>query len=268
MSIKRLIFAIILFTLGTSIQAETINCTPITALPATITAQGIYCLTGNLVTSQTSGNAITINAPNVTIDLNGWKVGGQGAGTSSLATGIYSSANNVTIQNGIVRGFNVGIELLGSGDVVQDMLIDTNYYIGIWMLGTGALVEHNQVVNTGNSSACNAFGIATTASGATQSDNIVSGITAGSGCYAEAIDIEGANSIVRNSVALNPAVLSGVTSAGIYNQASGGTIVVNNTISAFGYGIFNTQGIYTFNTVTNCTTDFSGGTSGAGNSGN
>ena len=32
-------------------RAETVNCTPITALPAVITVQGIYCFTGNLATA-------------------------------------------------------------------------------------------------------------------------------------------------------------------------------------------------------------------------
>ncbi|MDE2235658.1 MAG: hypothetical protein KGL13_02845 [Gammaproteobacteria bacterium] len=268
MSIKRLLFALLMSILGTSIQAETINCTPITALPATITAQGIYCLTHKLGTNMTSGTAITINANNVTIDLNGWKVDDGAAGSGTLAVGILSNYDNVIIKNGIVRGFRIGIELNGSGDVVQDILSDTNQYIGIWLTGTGALAEHNQVVNTGNTNNCNAFGIATTGVGATQSDNIVSGIVTGSGCFAEAIDVEGANGIVRNSVAINTAVPSGYTSYGIINQTPGGTIIVNNNVSTFTYCIFNTQGIYTYNTATNCTTDFSGGTSGLGNSGN
>jgi len=268
MSIKRLLFALLMSMLATSIQAETVNCTPITSVPVTITAQGIYCLTGKLGTAQTSGYAITINANNVTIDLNGWKVDDGAAGAGTIAYGIYSTANNVTIKNGIVRGFDVGIYLAGSGDVVHDMLVDTNYYVGIWMSGPGALVEHSQVVNTGSTNS-SAYGIASQGTGSTVSDNVVSGITAASGLYAEAIDVEGANSVIRNNVTSNPAILSGVTSAGIYNQTGGNTIIVNNTASAFTYGIINTaSGIYSFNTVTNCTTDFSGGTAGAANSGN
>ena len=92
MKITRLIISLLLATLATSVQAETINCTPITSLPATIDAQGLYCLTGNLATGQTSGNAIIINANNVTLDLNGWKVGGQAAGSGTNAAGIYSAA--------------------------------------------------------------------------------------------------------------------------------------------------------------------------------
>ena len=96
-------------------QGETVDCTPITTLPATISTQGIYCLTGNLAAPSTfgSGHAITIDANNVTLDLNGWKLGGQAAGAGTLAIGIYSLANNVTVKNGIVRGFYYGVLLGG-----------------------------------------------------------------------------------------------------------------------------------------------------------
>jgi hypothetical protein len=72
-----------------TVRAETLNCTSITSLPATINTQGVFCLTGNLGTNISSGNAIYITANNVTLDLNGWKVGGQAAGTGTDAYGIY-----------------------------------------------------------------------------------------------------------------------------------------------------------------------------------
>ncbi|MGH8399340.1 MAG: hypothetical protein ACRETA_14045, partial [Gammaproteobacteria bacterium] len=227
MSIPRLTLTLIMALLATSIKAETINCTAITSLPATITAQGIYCLTGKLGTAQTSGVAITINANNVTLDLNGWKVDGGAAGTSTTEIGIFSEANNVTIKNGIVRGFFAGIYLNGSGDVVQDVLLDTNYYLGIWTTGPGALVEHNQVVNSGYTTTGNTFGILSTGTGATISDNIVSGVTSGGG-EEVGIGVNAANSTVRNNVVSNTTLPSaGVTSYGIYNYA--GNIVLNNT---------------------------------------
>ena len=37
-------------------HAETTNCTAITSLPAVITSQGVYCFTGNLSTSMTTGS--------------------------------------------------------------------------------------------------------------------------------------------------------------------------------------------------------------------
>src|SRR5262245_13223909 len=57
--------------LGVSAQAETTLCTPITSLPATITVQGIYCLTSDFSVNMATGSAVTIDTNNVVIDLNG-----------------------------------------------------------------------------------------------------------------------------------------------------------------------------------------------------
>src|SRR5687768_7170485 len=68
------------------------NCTGfVTTLPATIATQGVWCLKQDLSTAITSGNAIAITANNVTLDCNGFKLGGLSAGPASTATGIGSS---------------------------------------------------------------------------------------------------------------------------------------------------------------------------------
>jgi hypothetical protein len=87
----QIVFAFFLLALFSNfVQAETVNCTAITALPYTISTQGVYCLTGNLSTGMTSGSAITIATNNVVLDLNGFKIGGLAAGPDTNATGIYS----------------------------------------------------------------------------------------------------------------------------------------------------------------------------------
>jgi hypothetical protein len=253
--------------LATSIRAETINCMPIISLPITISRQGIYCLTGNLSTSQTSGAAITINAPNVTLDFNGWKLGGQGAGSGTQAYGIYSIVNNVTVKNGIVRGFLYGIYLSGSGAVVEDMLVDSNTEYGIYSYGEGALVERNQVVDTGGSTTSSnvpAFGIYMFGGDSTVSDNMVSGVIA-TGAASETGIAVNLNSTVRNNVVSNTTL----PSSGVYSYAISAykSIALNNTVSNFDYGIYNISGgIYAHNTANNCTTNYFGGTAGGGNS--
>jgi hypothetical protein len=264
MSISRLTLLVLVSIFATSVQAETINCTPITSVPVTITAQGLYCLTGNVATSQTTGNAITINANNVTLDLNGWKVGGQGAGLGTQAYGIVSNANNVTIKNGIVRGFYWGIDLTGNGAVVQDLLVDSNIYVGITADGLGALVEHNQVVNTGSDAIFAAFAIDAEGQNATINNNTVVGLTVQSGGYEYGILMYN-SATAKNNMISNTALASGVSSYGIYEDHS---IATNNTVSNFSYGIYiYTAGIYSFNTIYGCTNDFTGGTAGSANSG-
>ena len=54
-------FVALTFVLGVhSARAETTNCTAITSVPFIISAPGVYCLTGSLITSMASGKAISI----------------------------------------------------------------------------------------------------------------------------------------------------------------------------------------------------------------
>src|SRR5262245_46944859 len=109
--------------------AETVNCTPITSLPAVITVQGVYCLTGDLSTAIAAGAAIDIQTNNVVLDLNAFKLGGLAAGPSTQAAGIRAvNRQNITIKNGTIRGFVQGILLDDSGGskghIVEDIRAD------------------------------------------------------------------------------------------------------------------------------------------------
>jgi hypothetical protein len=254
-------------------HAETVNCTPVASLPATISTQGVYCLTANLATNAAAGNAITINANNVTIDLNSWKVGGQAAGTATQAVGIYSTADNVTIKNGIVRGFYIGIHLTGRGAVVEDMLVDQNTTEGVYVEGQGAIVRRNQIVDTGGSTTAsdvNIFGIVSSGSGATVDDNIVSGLAATGAGDETGIDISGQYSISRHNIVTDdtkPA--GGGSSYGITPDAQE-ISVVDNTVTNFNFGIYYNggAGIYARNVVAGCDTPFTSGIATAGSSNN
>ena len=57
--------------------------TVINSVPFNITASGKYVLGNNFVTATAAQSAITINAPNVILDLNGFFVSGPGGVTSS-----------------------------------------------------------------------------------------------------------------------------------------------------------------------------------------
>src|SRR5450759_953036 len=130
---KKLTFAFIFAALAFTApaQAETMNCTPSTALPAVITVQGIYCFTADLATAMTSGNAIDIQTSNVVLDLNGFKLGGLAAGPGTSAFGIHAfDRQNITIRNGTIRGFRQAIVLDDSGTseghLVEDIRADHN----------------------------------------------------------------------------------------------------------------------------------------------
>src|SRR5207342_2989370 len=107
--------------------------------------------THDLSTSISVGQAIQIQANNVTIDCNGYKIGGLAAGTSSLAEGIYADPSrlNITVRNCGIRGYQFGIDLQGSGSLVEDNRLDGNLYVGIQVLGDNNRVQRNRVYDTG-----------------------------------------------------------------------------------------------------------------------
>src|SRR5437899_5686747 len=73
---------------------------PISALPLTITNSGSYYLTATF--SNAVGDAITVDADDVTIDLNGFAL--IGGPFSSSAVYVPSDHRHITVRNGSVRG--------------------------------------------------------------------------------------------------------------------------------------------------------------------
>jgi hypothetical protein len=93
--------------------AQSVTATPITTLPFTITAPGNYFLPADL-TSNSPGVAITINANEVVLDLNGRSLNAAGVATSpNVGIGIaVLNHEDVIIQNGDVNNFGfIGILL-------------------------------------------------------------------------------------------------------------------------------------------------------------
>ena len=76
--------------------------TPISSAPFNISASGSYYLTGNLTVA--TGNAITINADQVTLDLNGFTISSTASPASGTAVLLNSARKNVTIKNGHISG--------------------------------------------------------------------------------------------------------------------------------------------------------------------
>jgi hypothetical protein len=90
--------------------AQGVVATPITGLPFVISTSGNYYLPANLVFSSPVGAAITITASEVYLDLNGRTL------SSSVDTGfnvgvfVFNQVD-VTIQNGDIDGFYIGVYL-------------------------------------------------------------------------------------------------------------------------------------------------------------
>ncbi len=167
--------------LTTSARAEVTDCQEILSVPVTISTQGVHCFKSDKVSSATSGNLIDIQANNVTIDLNGFKLGGSGAGLTTTAIGIFAdNRKNITIRNGTIRGFATGVFLTSQGHLLEDLLLDQNRKIGAQIKGSGHVIRNNRVVNTGSGGTVSGtFGIFLDfASTTVVADNVVSGTLA------------------------------------------------------------------------------------------
>ena len=142
------------------------NCTGyLDTVPASITTQGTWCLRQDVGSAVASGNAISINTNNVTIDCNGFRLDGLAVGAGSQALGIRSQGRlNITIRNCAIRGFRAGISLAsaagvpGGGHLIEDNRLDRNLYMGIYASGDNNRVQRNRVYDTGGNDV-EAYGI-------------------------------------------------------------------------------------------------------------
>lgn len=251
-------------------QAEIASCTAIPSVPYTITVPGVYCLTGDLFTSMASGNAIEVQAHNVTIDLNGHRLGGGLAGAGTLAVGVYSlSRINVTLRNGTIKGFYMGAYLENTsavntgGHLIEDLRVDGNTYTGLAVMGRGNIIRRNQVIDTGGSTQiADAFGIYSQGAGGWVLNNNVVGTTRSGLGRADGIKVEYApGSIVQGNHVSNAPVST--NSFGIEIASSGNLTVRDNSVSSMETGIaFNggSTGIYMANIVNGATFPYVGGT--------
>ena len=111
---------------------------PIEELPALLNKPGSYYLTGSL-TSAVAG--IVINSDDVKIDLGGFAVEGVDS-PSSPGIGVASPHHNITIRNGVVRGW--GHRGIGAGMAHESEIVAvtafTNGNDGI-LLGENGLIE-------------------------------------------------------------------------------------------------------------------------------
>lgn len=188
-------------------QAETSLCSEVVP-PATITQPGLYCLFKDYTLNLADGAAVTILASNVVLDFNGHRIGNGAAGTANNARGIKGYADNlqgyknITIRNGTLIGFAVGINLNGTasgGHLVEDMLVDRSLYMGVVAVGSSNVVRRNRVIGTGQISTWNSFSAAITVAG--EGNSVVDNDILNTKALRQAIgiDVSGNGSIVSGN---------------------------------------------------------------------
>ena len=189
--------------------AESYDCCAgfISSLPVTITTQGVWCLDRDLCTSNSAGPAVTIATNNVTVDCNGFKIGGLGAGPGTAAVGVSAmTRRNVSVRHCNIRGFRHGIAiegLAGSGHVIEDNQLEGNTQEGIRVFGETSTVRGNRVLDTGGTTSATYF-IAGIHVGGTVDveDNLVGGMagTPDEDIFIYGILSENRGHVVRNQV--------------------------------------------------------------------
>jgi hypothetical protein len=153
-----------LLVAGTGIANATCpaGSTIINSLPATLSSAGTtYCLASSRIITTPNAVALSITASNITLDLDRWTISGPGYyndTVSGVGISVTNNAQNVTIQNGALVGFNGGIIMsTNTGSNSTDgLLIDNMSIRGMGTYGIAVLqnsscdncvVQNSQVYN-------------------------------------------------------------------------------------------------------------------------
>lgn len=244
-----------------------------------ISAPGSYVLTANITAGGSEFTGIFITADNVTIDLNGFTISGDGA--SGYGIVLSNTRRNVTIRNGVIRNFglagisasndehmvieNLTIEdcgqsaiLAGDHSTLRNIIVRASASNGI-AAGAGSIVADCISTNNGSSGISVAEG--STVTGCVASDNASDGIQATDACTIRdnncrgntSDGIQGAN---RNNIQDNTCDSNGLSAGvsgygvnvtGSFNRIEGNQLTQDDASVRFGA----TGNLFIRNTLTN-----------------
>jgi hypothetical protein len=118
----------------------------------TISQPGYYHLTSNITATVSNVQAVSgangiaciaIKANNVTLDLGGHNITATGGGVNGLEVGIYGNTSGVEVRNGLVTGFDLGVELSGTGLRVENVRSFNSLTTNIYVVGSDNMVVGN-----------------------------------------------------------------------------------------------------------------------------
>src|SRR4029079_6416594 len=156
------------------------SCMALTAFPANISSPGVHFLSCNYIEFPMTDKfnpgvvgdisaLIYITSDNVVLDLNGTALDGTppDPATAGITYGVFADNNktniirNVTVRNGTIKGFGVGVSLYGigipgdrsdmspsSGHLVESIRALGNRSIGIEVIGHDSVIRGNYVAGT------------------------------------------------------------------------------------------------------------------------
>jgi hypothetical protein len=182
-----------------------------------ITQPGSYKLIGHLKITN-SGTpvapafAFSVESSNVILDLNGFLISGPGAEAGSGAGVYVSEYRNITVKNGAISGFQLGVAITASSGVIENIQA-TNNHFGIRVEG---------LVVTHCAASYNSVGMLLTSSTAVQSVVIGNSVA---GIIMENSSVMG-NTINSNKVGL----------AELWDNVPQINLAGSNVLSGNGYG--------------------------------
>lgn len=226
--------------------------TRVTSLPATLSAAGSYYLTGNLQATAASGNAISIIANDVTLDLGGFTLSSTAAVTGH-AISISAGTRGVTVKNGQIVGTTI-VGISGSFPSRTWMVTAGGFSMGISDNGNGTRIEDIAVRG------CRSHGISGPGSGAfiltrvTAAANGSAGIFANYGTLTESVASgNGGVGIRADYGVVNGCLARDNASNGI--QAEAATVTGSGSQHNGGAGIYGSHSIVSGSSATYNATD-------------
>ncbi len=217
---------------------------PVSSVPYIITESGSYYLSANAQTTSSLFSGITIWADNVTLDLMGFSLIGDG--TSGLhGISIEGTHKNITIRNGTITNWGGnGIEAPDTNSCrVEDLQVIDNKRSGIHLPGDKQVVTNCVASDNGASATSEVYGIyvgngssvtgnTTNGNGDTAGNNVY-GIYASTGC-----------TVTGNTASNNGHLAAGSNVYGIL--AHNGSTVTGNTAGYNGDSAGSANGILVF----------------------
>lgn len=209
---------------------------PIESLPFTITQPGSYYLTGNLdVESGTA--AISIQSDHVSLNLMGFTVSGSATYGISVSPTTDDTFESITVRNGTIDGFGIGLRLLGSvGGLYEDLNIrNASQGVVLTTASSGNVIRRCTIAN--NSS----WGVnfSTSGAGRVVAGNVIEDcVIVDNGSHGVRLRVATAGQVVDNIIRRCTIVRNGEgASTGVFFEASSadglvsGNQVVDNTIA-------------------------------------
>jgi hypothetical protein len=204
-----------------------------------IAAPGSYRLANNLTAA---GDCLIINGgvPNVTIDLNGHTISGDGTNGSGISGVLIEG---LTLRNGTIKGFDRGVNIFGNTILIDHMTIIRNVAFGVVTI-EDTIVKDSILAGNGAGLWLGAGGLA---SGNVVNFNTGTGIQVGEGALVtgnnvsfnglEGINAQGQSTISNNIVRRNTGVgIRAVCPSNIMGNTSSGNPGGNLVTSGAGCG--------------------------------